>query len=202
MFRSSRLAARPTRPWVLLGLAALACAACATAKPPAVSRLDQWRRDLNEYAERLQKFDADVRQLLEDYDALRDDPSFPGVEAKVKDTAERILGGEQSRPNDLLIKSLYTMSLGELMAFHRFLAFSSRVATLEATQSELERLRLDLRFRGVALEQESPLPAEEWQKVAIPASTPHFSCARYVVGQLVFANCREGFPGPAPSGRE
>jgi len=170
-------------PWMLLGMVVLALTACATATPPPVSPLDRWRSDLREYEEQSQKFTADIREMLEEFQALRADPDFPGVEEKIKDLAARVAGGDQADPKELLRGSFYTMSLGELTLFPRFLALSTRVVTLEATQAELQLLRLELRFRRPAD------AGDDSSVVDFPVTWP-LSCLRYLVGNIEFANCR------------
>lgn len=178
--------------WAVLGVTALAIAACAPIRPPAPSIIDQWWDDLKDYEEQLQRFNADSQQLLEDFQELRANPNFPAVEEKVRDLAARIASGDKTDGNELI------MSLGELLVFPRFLALSTRMVTLEATQSELERLRLDLRSRRITLERWFSQKREAIQKVGMPAADPSLleqpvttslSCIRYLVDNLEFANC-------------
>ena len=63
------------RPLVAL---ALAFAACATT--PATPPAERWRADLDAYRARRERLAADLRQVLEDFQALRAEPSFPGLE--------------------------------------------------------------------------------------------------------------------------
>lgn len=181
----------------ILGMVVVVCAACATAKPPA-SGIDRWWSDLKDYEEQLQRFRDDSHQLLDDFQALREEPSFPAVEEKVKQVAARVAGGDEPDPRGILLQSLYTMSIGGLVLFPRFLALSTQVVTLEATQAELERIRLDLRWRRITLEKQSPPGTPLIQPVGATAADPSlleqpvgipFRCVRHVVGNLEFANC-------------
>lgn len=178
----------------ILGALIFALTACATT-PLAPNR---WESDLNTYQDRLQEFNADARQLLEDFQALRANASFAAVEQKVKELAARVVGGDTANPNELIVGSFHTMALEELLVFTRFLALSTRWLTLEATRSELESLRLDLWARKVT--GEGSLRGAVIQKVGMPAGDPSlveqpiripWSCTSCVVGNLSFANCRE-----------
>jgi len=63
------------RPLVAL---ALAFAACATT--PATPPAERWRADLDAYRAHRERLAADLRQVLDDFQALRAEPSFPGLE--------------------------------------------------------------------------------------------------------------------------
>lgn len=178
------------------GVLIFALAACATT--PLAPGADRWESELRTYQDRLQEFTADARQLLEDFRALRASPSLAAVERKVKELAARTAGGDTANPNELIVASLHSMALEELLVFTRFLALSTRWLTLEATRSELESLRLDLWARKVA--GEGSLRGAAIQKVGIPAGDPSlveqpirtpWSCTSCVVGNLSFANCYE-----------
>jgi len=174
--------------WPILAGIALIVGACATTAPLRDSPVDRWWSDLSRYEKELGRFNSDVQQLVADFRALRAGPSFPAVEEKVKALAARSPSLDEGSPQGRIVRSLYTMSLGELLAFQSFLALSTRLATVEAAQAELEGLRLDLRFRRMALERES-LPIETPPLLVEQPVTIPLACARYVVGSLVFASC-------------
>ena len=185
----------------LCAAVAVVLSACATARPSAPG-VERWWQDLQGYEARVQKFRADSQELLEEFRAPRENPDFPAVEEKIKDVAARAAGGEEGDPQGLLIRSLYTMGLGGLVVFPRFLALSTRMVTLEATQAELEALRLDLRLRRLRGEDQPPLGTV--QPVGLPAADPTllerplalpFRCVRYLVGSLEFANCYQAGKG-------
>lgn len=176
-------------------------AACATLTPPA-SQFERWQSDLRAYREQLQRFQAQAQALLEEFRALRTNPSFPAVEEKIRDLAARTGSGAQQNPSDLLRPTLRTMSLGELLAFTRFLSLSTRWMTLEATRSELESTRLELWVRRISLEKEAARGIPVVRTVGLPAeaspvdpalveqSVPALlSCRTSLVGSLTFATC-------------
>lgn len=181
------------------GLAALVLAltGCATATPQLLSPVDRWQQEADAYADRLEHFSAEVRQLRDDFQALRANASFTAVEEKIRDLAARTGSGAQQNPSDLLRPTLQTMSLSELLVFHRFLALSTRWMTLEATRSELESARLDLWVRRLELERALPgsagvqtlaLAVRDPSLVERPVP-PGLPCLTYLVGSLVFASC-------------
>lgn len=193
--------------WAVLGPAALVLTACATAAPPAASRADRWQSDLSAYHEALERFHAEVQQLLEDFQSLRTNPNFAAVEEKIRGLAARRASGDKADANELIVTSLYTMNLGELLVFPRFLALSTRWLTLEATRSQLEQFRLDLWVRQIALDREASRGTQVVQKVGMPAGelpldptlvkrpVPFLvSCRTHVVGDLAFANCFPAMP--------
>lgn len=182
----------------LLGPIFLALTACAPIVPPPASRFDLWERDLKVYQEQLERFITQARQLREDFQALRADPHFAAVEAKIRDLAARSASGNGTDTTGLIVATLYTMTLGELLVFPRFLDLSTRWTVLDATKSELESLRLDLWVRWIALERQSSQRAGIVQAVGVPAGVPPLVeqpiapplfCISYVVGRLAFANC-------------
>lgn len=182
---------------VALAALVLALAGCATATPHPLSTVDRWQQEVDSYADRLERFSAETRQLRDDFQALRDNASFAAVEEKIRDLAARTGSGAQQNPGDLLRPILQTMSLGELLLFHRFLSLSTRWMTLEATRSELESARLDLWVRRLRIERALPggagaqaftLAARDPALVERPVP-PGLSCRTYLVGDLVFASC-------------
>ena len=156
--------------WAILGAIVLALSGCATTAPPSASRADRWQSDLNTYQEQLQAFGAHAQQLVEDFQALRANPNFAAVEDKVRDLGARIASGDNTNVNGLIVASLYTMTLGELLVFPRFLALSTRWVTLEATRSELENLRLNLWVRRIALERGASRATGGVQKIRLSIS--------------------------------
>ena len=193
--------------WAVLGAAALVLTACATTATPATSRADRWQSDLNAYHEALERFHAEVQQLLEDFQSLRTNPNFAPVEEKIRGLAARRASGDGASANQLIVTSLYTMSLGELLVFPQFLALSTRWLTLEAARSQLEQFRLDLWVRQIALEREASRGTQVVQKVGMPAGellldptlvkrpVPFpVSCLTYLVGDLAFASCFPATP--------
>ncbi len=184
--------------WAILAAMVLVLTACATTAPRSVSDRDRWRSDLAAYEDRLEQFTAQARELQDDFQALRANPNFAAVEKKIRDLAARTGSGDTTNAKGLLVASLYTMTLGELLVFSRFLTLSTQWVTLEATTSELESLRLDLWLRRIALDRQSAQRTEVIQKVGMPASDPSLverpvstppSCLTYMVGNLTFANC-------------
>lgn len=185
--------------WALRGAIVLALTACAPLVPPPASRFDLWERDLKVYQEQLQRFITQARTLREDFQALRADSHFAAMEAKIRDLAVRSAGGgDETDTTELIVATLYTMTLGELLVFPRFLDLSTRWTVLDATKSELESLRLDLWVRWIALERQSLQIAGIVRAVGMPAGvpplveqpiTPLLSCITYVVGRLAFVNC-------------
>ena len=86
-----------------------------------------------------------------------------------------------------LTRSLWSLSLGELGLFRRYLALSSRLVELEAAHAELEAARLDLWLRRLTLD----LIAEPGAEPLEQAAPPPFACGRYWVGRVEFVSCRE-----------
>lgn len=168
-----------------LAYVALVVTACATAV--SLQTVDQWRADLKGYEGQLQKFSAESVQMLDEFEALRADSSFSAVEAKMKDLAARAASEGKTNGQELIVPSFSAMSLGELLVFRKFLALSTRKVTLEATQAELQRQRLDLRLRRLKLEGE--LHSGDLSLLDQPVAIP-FSCASYLVGDIEFANCQ------------
>src|SRR5947207_768702 len=85
-----------------------------------------------------------------------------------------------------LARGLWSLSLGELGLFRRYLALSSRVVELEAVDAELEAARLDLWLRRLTLRLTEAPGADPIER---PAPAP-FACARYPVGRIEFLSCR------------
>ena len=187
-----------------MALGALALAGCAptgapgpTTGPDAV--VARWWHDLGAHEEQRQRFLADARQLHEEYLELRADPSYAGAEARVRDLAARNAAGERVGGGEFVVRSLYTFSLGELTVFQRLLPLSTRVATLQATRSELEAQRMDLRFRRFELERPPAGAAGMLGPAAPPGTAPALvdepvpwplACEHYPVGNLVLVSCR------------
>jgi hypothetical protein len=191
----------------ILGATALLLTACTTAAPPATSRADRWQNDLNLYREQLERFNAEALRLLEDFQSLRANPNFAAMEGKIRDLAAQSASGDKADANGLIIARLYTMSVGQLLAFPKFLALSTRSLTLDATRSELESLRLGLWVRRIALEREASRGMQVVQKVGMPSgglladrTLPErpvpfpLACLTYVVGDLAFTNCFPATP--------
>lgn len=175
----------------IVALLALVQSACATAPPPgdvrpAPSAVERWQRDLDAYGERRERFEADVPKLREDFVALAAEASFPPLEDRLAGLAARVRAGEVERPQDALVATLWTMSLGELMLFPRLLALSTEVVKLEAVYAELESLRLDLAVRRLGL---TPGTAPGMELIHRPLWPP-FACARYPIGRLELVRCR------------
>ena len=169
------------RPLVAL---ALAFAACATT--PATPPAERWRADLDAYRARRERLAADLRQVLEDFQALRAEPSFPGLEDRLATLAARVRQGKEADDEQALARGLWSLSLGELGLFQRYLALSSRVVELEAARAELEAARLDLWLRRLRLgvtDQPGTDPLE-------PPAPPPFACVRYPVGRVELLSCR------------
>ena len=183
------------RLWGIATLLAATLAGCATAAPPTVAPEDTWRRDLVAYREMREKLAVDAKQLTEEFHALRGETSFPGLEDKIATLAMRVGRGEEPDDSQTLTRSLWSLSLGELLLFQRYLALSSRVLELEAAHAALESARLDLVLRRLQLRLSAGPDAEPG---AGPVSTladqpmpPPFSCPRYRVGRIEFVGCRE-----------
>src|SRR5881628_1088206 len=156
----------------ILSALLIALAACATTTP-SVSPTDRWRADLDAYRTRR--------------DALAAESSFPGLEDKIATLAARVRRGEEPDDEQTLTRSLWSLSLGELVLFQRYLALSSRLVELEAAHAELEAARLDLWLRRLTLD----LTAEPGAEPLEQAAPPPFTCARYPVGRVEFVSCRE-----------
>lgn len=185
-------------------LVALAVPGCAPISAPSRvgtpdAAIDRWWRDLAPYEAELQRFIADARQLHEEYLGLRAEPSYPAVEEKVRDLAARQRAGDPTDAREIIVRSLYTLSLGELAVFQRLLALSTRAVTLEATRSELDAQRMELRLRRFLLERESAEGAVALQPVGVPGADASLidqpvmlplACEQYPVGALVLASCR------------
>jgi hypothetical protein len=175
----------------IVALLAVILSACATAPPTgkvtsASPEVERWQRDLEAYGERRERFEADVPRLRDDLRALAAEPSFPPLEDRLAGLAARVRAGEVERPDDALVATLWTMSLGELMLFPRFLALSTEVVKLEAVHAELESARLDLAVRRLGL---PPGTAPGMALVDRPLA-PLFACARYPIGRLELVSCR------------
>jgi hypothetical protein len=164
---------------------ALALAACATT--PAAPPAERWRADRDAYRARRVELAAHIRQVMDDFQALRAEPSFPGLEDKIATLAARVRRGEESDAEQALARGLWSLSLGELGLFERYLALSSRVVELEAVHAELEAARLDLWLRRLTLGLTDEPGADP---IAEPAPPPPFACARYAVGRVELLSCR------------
>lgn len=175
----------PVALWISAAVA-VALAGCATTAPPTVSPGKQWQSDLGAYREQRATLAIDVRQVLDQLQTLRAEASFPGLEDKIASLAARVARGEERDDDSALTRSLYSLTLGELLIFRQFLALSSRVVELEATHAELESRRLDLALRRLGLELGSVPGAE---LVNQPLAAP-FACPRYRVGRIEFVSCR------------
>jgi hypothetical protein len=162
---------------------ALALAACATPTAPLAER---WRGDLDAYRARRAELAADIRQTLDDFQTLRAETSFPGLEDKIATLAARVRAGEAADDEQALARGLWSLSLGELGLFQRYLALSSRVVELEAAHAELEAARLDLWLRRLML----GLTDEPGADALEQPSPPPFACVRYPVGRVEFLGCR------------
>lgn len=170
----------------ILSALLLALAACATTTPP-VSRTDRWRADLDAYRARRAALAADVRQFTDDFQALRGESSFPGLEDKIATLAARVRRGEKPNDEQTLTRSLWSLSLGELGLFQRYLALSSRLVELEAAHAQLEAARLDLWLRRLSLDLTAGPGAEPLEQ----PTPPPVACARHWVGRVEFVSCRE-----------
>ena len=93
------------RPLVAL---ALAFAACATT--PATPPAERWRADLDAYRAHRERLAADLRQVLEDFQALRAEPSFPGLEDTLATLAARVRQGEEADDEQALARGLWSLS--------------------------------------------------------------------------------------------
>src|SRR6266571_418985 len=131
--------------------------------------------------------EAEVRQVTVDFQTLGAESSFPGLEDKIATLAARVRRGEEPDDEQTLTRSLWSLSLGELVFFQRYLALSSRLVELEAAHAELEAARLDLWLRRLTLD----LTAEPGAEPLEQAAPPPFTCARYPVGRVEFVSCRE-----------
>src|SRR6059036_3033089 len=169
----------------ILSALLIALAACATTTP-SVSPTDRWRADLDAYRTRRGALAAEVRQVTDDFQALRAESSFPGLEDKIATLAARVRQGEEADDEQALTRGLWSLSLGELGLFQRYLALSSRVVELEAVDAELEAARLDLWLRRLTLGLTEAPGADPIER---PAPAP-FACARYPVGRIEFLSCR------------
>ena len=169
----------------ILSALLLALAACATTTP--VSPTDRWRADLDAYRARRAALAADVQRFTDDFQALRGESSFSGLEDKIATLAARVRRGEEPNDEQTLTRSLWSLSLGELGLFQRYLALSSRLVELEAAHAELEAARLDLWLRRLSLDLAAAPGAEP---LVQPAPAP-FACARHWVGRVEFVSCRE-----------
>lgn len=190
--------------WAILG-AALALTACATA-PPARFPVDQRRSDLTTYSAQLREFEGEVQQLLDDFEALRANSHFAGLEEKIRALAARRASEANTDASEPIVAGLYTMTLGELLVFPRFLALSTRWITLDATRARLETLRLELWARRITLDRETraagvvqPVRIQAGDAPVDPALVERpvpfpLSCLAYVVGNLAFANCHASTP--------
>src|SRR6058998_695005 len=168
----------------ILSALLIALAACATTTP-SVSPTDRWRADLDAYRTRRGALAAEVRQVTDDFQALGAESSFPGLEDKIATLAARVRRGEEPDDEQTLTRSLWSLSLGELVLFQRYLALSSRLVELEAAHAELEAARLDLWLRRLTLDLTAEPGAEPREQA------PPFTCARYPVGRVEFVSCRE-----------
>ena len=95
------------RPLVALALA-FAFAACATT--PATPPAERWRADLDAYRARRERLAADLRQVLDDFQALRAEPSFPGLEDTLATLAARVRQGEEADDEQALARGLWSLS--------------------------------------------------------------------------------------------
>jgi len=170
----------------ILSALLIALAACATTTLSA-SPTDRWRADLDAYRTRRGALAAEVRQVTDDFQTLGAESSFPGLEDKIATLAARVRRGEEPDDEQTLTRSLWSLSLGELVLFQRYLALSSRLVELEAAHAELEAARLDLWLRRLTLD----LTAEPGAEPLEQAAPPPFACARYCVGRVEFVSCRE-----------
>ena len=171
--------------WILSALL-IALAACATTTM-SVSPTDRWRADLDAYRTRRGALATEVRQVTVDFQTLGAESSFPGLEDKIATLAARVRRGEEPDDEQTLTRSLWSLSLGELVLFQRYLALSSRLVELEAAHAELEAARLDLWLRRLTLD----LTAEPGAEPLEQAAPPPFTCAHYPVGRVEFVSCRE-----------
>lgn len=178
--------ARRARVSGILSALLIALAACATTTPP-VSPTDRWRADLDAYRARRVALAADVQRFTNDFQALRGESSFPGLEDKIATLAARVRRGEEPNDEQTLTRSLWSLSLGELGLFQRYLALSSRLVELEATHAELEAARLDLWLRRLSLDLAAGSGAEPLE----PPTPSPLACARHWVGRVEFVSCRE-----------
>src|SRR5947208_2447509 len=103
----------------------IALAACATTTM-SVSPTDRWRADLDAYRTRRGALATEVRQVTVDFQTLGAESSFPGLEDKIATLAARVRRGEEPDDEQTLTRSLWSLSLGELVLFQRYLALSSR----------------------------------------------------------------------------
>src|SRR5438046_7593134 len=102
----------------ILSALLIALAACATTTM-SVSPTDRWRADLDAYRTRRGALAAEVRQVTDDFQALGAESSFPGLEDKIATLAARVRRGEEPDDEQTLMRSLWSLSLGELVLFQR-----------------------------------------------------------------------------------
>src|SRR5260370_8029324 len=126
---------------VVLVLLLWTLAGGATPARPAPPPGARGRPDVDAYAERRGRFVAEVRQALDDFKALAAEASFAGLDARLATLAARVAAGDEPDDAQTLVRGLWSLTLGELTLFQRYLPLSSRVVELEAAHAELEAAR-------------------------------------------------------------
>ncbi len=173
---------------VVLVLLLWTLAGCATPARPTPSPGERWRTDVDAYAERRGRFVAEVRQALDDFKALAAEASFAGLDARLATLAARVAAGDEPDDAQTLVRGLWSLTLGELTLFQRYLALSSRVVELEAAHAELEAARLELLLRKLRLGPAGEAPGGA--TVVGEPLRPPVDCPRRRVGGIEFVSCR------------
>src|SRR2546425_11214105 len=76
-----------------------------------LSRSERWRAARDASRARRERLAADLRQVLEDFQALRAEPSFPGLEDTLATLAARVRQGEEADDEQALARGLWSLSL-------------------------------------------------------------------------------------------
>lgn len=173
---------------VVLVLLLGALAGCATPARPTLSPGERWRTDVDAYAERRGRFAAEVRQVLDDFKPLAAEASFAGLDDRLATLAARVASGAEPDDAQTLVRGLWSLTLGELTLFQRYLALSSRVVELEAAHAELEAARLELLLRKLRLGPAGEAPGGA--AIVGESLRPPVDCPRHRIGGIEFVSCR------------
>src|SRR2546425_11143615 len=75
-----------------------------------LSRSERWRAARDASRARRERLAADLRQVLEDFQALRAEPSFPGLEDTLATLAARVRQREEVYDEQALARGLWSLS--------------------------------------------------------------------------------------------